>query len=355
MASFFVGLFKFTFFVLAAVLSLCAILAGFGFAVPLFDILNHLQPLWFLGTLVCLILSGMLFRRQRNRALAVAISATGFLASGIIIVPEFISGFLARPVAPAGATTFRLMTYNLFGLNYDMDSVAAMIHTENPDIVALNEYFPEQRGPLHPLLVDTYPYFAVCAGGKRANVAIYARIPFSTGDGEACNLDEDRRTGFLTARFAPSNGSDFTVVTTQLDWPLQISPIYGSEDILTRIEKMTARQRVEFAHLDQGLKTLSGPLLIVGDFNSTSWSYALRRFALDNGLTRETRNLATYPKLWFFDTWRKTPAILPLDHVMSRDGVVVTGLHSGAATGSDHLPVIVDFTVPPSLLPASSV
>ena len=69
---------------------------------------------------------------------------------------------------------------------------------------------------------------------------------------------------------------------------------------------------------------------------------------VDNGLTRDTRDLPTFPKLWFFDDWRETPAILPLDHVMSRGGAVVTALHSGSPVGSDHLPIITDFAIGPA-------
>ena len=154
-----------------------------------------------------------------------------------------------------------------------------MIRHEDPDIVALNEYFPEQRGPLHPLLVDAYPYFSLCVGGKRANLAIYSRLPFQTREGEPCSWDEDRRTGFLEARFTPPKGASFTVVATQLDWPMQISPLWGSGNALERIDEMTARQRREFAHLASGIEDIAGPLILAGDFNSTSWSYALRRFA----------------------------------------------------------------------------
>ena len=72
-----------------------------------------------------------------------------------------------------------------------MSGVSAMIHSENPDIVALVEYFPGQREPLHPLLVPDYPYFAICTGGRRANLALYARLPFTVAPGDPCDWDAD--------------------------------------------------------------------------------------------------------------------------------------------------------------------
>ena len=121
MTSFFAGLAQSLFLLVAAGLSLGAILAGFGFAVPLLDVLNHLQPIWFFGTLICLLQSGVVFRRQKSRALAIALTATGFLASGIIMMPEVISGLLARALPPENAASYRVMTYNIFGMNYDME------------------------------------------------------------------------------------------------------------------------------------------------------------------------------------------------------------------------------------------
>ena len=345
MTSFFAGLFRFAFFVVAAAFSFGALLAVFGFVSPLLDALNHLQPLWFFGTLACLLLTGVFFRSQRSRALMMAMTATGFLASGIIVMPEFTSAFLARPKAPDNASTYRLMTFNLFGRNYDMDAVAEMIRTEAPDIVALNEYYPEQRIPLHPLLQKDYPHYAICAGGKRANIAIYARMEFETTGSEPCDWDDDRRTGYLAARFGESEADGFTVVATQLDWPVQVSPLRQKSTLDERLAAMTARKQAEFAHLAQGLSEITGPVLLVGDLNSTPWSYALRRFARDNGFVRETRSLPTFPQKWHFDRWRSVPAILPLDHVMSRGDVIVTDVRTADAAGSDHLPVIATFSI----------
>ncbi len=350
MTSLLVGLVRAAFFLTALGLGAGAVLAAFGFISPLLDAFNHFQPLWFVGTLVCLLLTGVFFTNQRSRALMIALSATGFLTSGVMVMPEIVAGFLVRPEAPAAATSYRLMTYNIFGMNYDAGAVTEMIAAENPDIIAINEYFPEQRETLHDRLTPHYPYFRLCEGGRRANVAIYARLPFqsATSHVDPCNHDIYNHTSMLTLRFSPEGTPGFTVVATQLDWPVQISPLREDGDLMTRIAMMTARQRQEFVRLGNEVDSLEGALLLVGDFNSTPWSYALRNFARDSGLIRQTRNLPTFPKLWHIGReWRTTPAFLPLDHVMTRGNVLVTNLHTGADAGSDHLPVIADFVVLP--------
>ena len=156
---------------LILVTAIPAILALFGFVLPPLDLLNHLQLVWFFGTLIALVL-GLLVRGWRW---ALALAVIGFAASAWTFVPEWLSSLPARPTA--NGTVLKLMTHNVFGLNYDVKRVAAVIAAENPDIVALQEYFPEQQG-LDGLLKPTYPYAVRCQGGKRANLGLYSKITF---------------------------------------------------------------------------------------------------------------------------------------------------------------------------------
>jgi len=319
------------------ILSGLAVLAVLGFALPLLDALNHFQPLWFVGTLVALLLTGSVYRRPLTRALMIAIAATGFLASAVIVVPEAAARLVPHE-APQGRS-YTLLDFNVFGLNDDMPRVAAMIGRVNPDIITFQEYFPEQRLPLHPLLVADYPYHVICAGARRANIAIYSRLPFADAGGGACRWGKDRRTAVAVARLALGGGRRLAIATTQNDWPVQVSQWRGGP------AAMTARQRGELDHVAAVVNAIADPVILSGDFNSTSWSYALKSFAVMSGMTRQTHSLFTWPKLLFLDAWRDTPAFLPLDHVFTRGDIAVSDIRTGAASGSDHLPVVMRFSV----------
>jgi len=245
-------------------------------------------------------------------------------------VPEFAASLQPRPPAPEGRTTIKVMTHNLFGMNCEMLRVLDVIKKEQPDIVALQEFFGEQRSELGPLLSQAYPYSVFCRGGKRANLGLFSKIPFTQEQAAACPDDAYgvQRTGHILGLFKLPDGTEFSLLTTHLDWPAP---------------KM-ARQREEFGELAKVVQDIPGPLLLVGDFNSTSWSYALRGFARDAGLTREDHSLLTYPTLFFIDRWRETIPLLPLDHVMTRD-MTVHELHTAGTTGSDHLPVVFSVSV----------
>src|SRR5690606_20946422 len=98
--------------------------------------------------------------------------------------------------------------------------------------------------------------------------------------------------------------------------------------------------------LRDALATVEPPLILAGDFNSTPWSYALRSFVAESGLIRHTYNRPTFPKLWhYLGDWRPTPSFLPIDHVMTRGGIAIHHMTTGQPSGSDHLPIIVRFSV----------
>ena len=319
---------------------LVAILAALGFALPALDILNHLQVPIFVGTLLGIVLVFALLRRGGWRRAVLAFTGAGFLASAAVFVPEVAWGLMPRPALPAdGRPVLKALTQNVFGLNYEMERMRDYIFSEDPDIIAFQEYFPEQRGPLHAMLVGRYPYFAVCVGGRRANIAIYAKMPFTHVAEGACADDTsvEQRVSRIVATFTLEDGTQFSVLTTHLDWPYPV-----------------ARQEEQRDDLTAAINAVSGPLIVMGDMNSTPWSYAMRRLIADTGVERQTRNLITWPVEItapgpFGDEHGlvRTLPFLALDQVMTRGGITVHELHAGHDTGSDHLPVAFTFSVAP--------
>ena len=332
------GLVRFLIALGTLILTGLAVVALLGFAVPEFDLLNHFQLFLFFGTLLAVIATLLVFQRSRLKVWVVGAAVAGLLASGITFLPEWVGGFLPHAPMPTDSRPLvKLMTHNVFGMNYDMERVQAVIEAEKPDIIAFQEYFGEQSSELHPMLQADYPYFAQCRGGKRANIAIYSKLPFEEAEGDgACPNDAygKQRTARILATFTQPDGTSFSIMTTHLDWPVPV-----------------ARQSMEFEELTAAVNETKGPLMVVGDFNSTPWSYALRDFAMRTMLDRQTRNIVTFPlrftapHRFFPDGLMDTAPVLPLDHVLTRGGIVVHDVHVGADTGSDHLPIVVTFSV----------
>ncbi|VAW21573.1 hypothetical protein MNBD_ALPHA12-528 [hydrothermal vent metagenome] len=331
-------------------LSGLSIAAFLGFASPLLDALNHFQPIWFAGTLFSLLLVPFVFRKSASLRAVLALAATGFLASAVIVVPEIVSSWLTRPAIHLDRPVVKLMSRNLFGQNDKMAQVASDIAAEDPDIIAFQEYFTEQRNELHRLIAQKYPFFVRCSGGRRAFLAIYSKTAFELSSDTLCpDSFSERRDNIarLVARFKDQSGQEFTIVNTQLNWPIQINPLFRSGlSITERLAGTYERKSGEWSELAKAINAIKGPLVLVGDFNSTPWSYALARFEALTGLKRQTRNLATYPKLLYWSgRWRETFPVLPIDHIFSRGDIGVYDVVAGKPAGSDHLPLIARFSV----------
>lgn len=315
-----------------------AILAFFGFLVPWFDLLNHFQVLICIGLAGALVLVPMVFFARPWCWPLLGFVVLGVFASGATVVPEVLAGMAPRPPARAGdGPPLKLMTHNMFGLNYDMKRMAAYIARENPDIIAFQEYFSFQFKALDPLLKPDYPYSIHCEGGKRANIGLYSKIPFVETTSGSCGKDAHKglRTARILARFTRPDGVSFSVMTTHLDWPLQL---FSATPL--------ARQAQQFSSLAAAVRAVPGNFILVGDFNSTPWSYAQRVFATRAGLTRQTHDLLTYPVRFSIHGWRDTWPFLPLDQIMTKGNIVIHALGVGDRTGSDHLPLLMTFSVP---------
>ena len=332
---------------------ICGTLALAGFAIaailgavhPAFDLFNHLQPILLVGTLAALLLTPVFLASVRWRAFNMAVAATGLAASAVAIVPEAVSAFDPLPPEPSdGSAVYTLYTHNLFGLNRDADRVFAAIEAEAPDIIVLQEYFYDMRIALDPLLRDSYPFASICVGGRRENIAIYARIPFEA-EQFGCARGDDSRIARILARFTSETGDQFSVLTTHLDWPVQISPLRTAPSISAGIDAAFARQHGQFADLEAALTKIPGPLVVAGDFNATSWSYALSDLEAVGGLTRHTRSMLSYPTLLYIRGWRPVIPFLPLDQILSRGGVSFHAVGLTPAAGSDHLGVVGRFSV----------
>lgn len=325
------GLLRFGCGLMSIGLGAAAIAAWFGFAVPLFDLFNHVQLLLIGGLVVALLAVLVFFGGSAWQLPLAAFVLLGVLASAATVVPETLLALAPRPPLPTdGRPVLKLMTHNIFGLNYDMARVARVIAAENPDIIALQEDFPDQRADLSKRLAATYPHSAYCVGGRRANIAVYSKLPFTQIDDGGCTQDPDKagRTAHIIVRFTLGDGTTFSVLTTHFDWPAPLDRRRNEDDIIVK-----------------ALATVDGPVIVAGDFNAAPWSYEQRGFADAAGLTRQTHGQLSWPTEITLHGLTRTAPFLPLDQVMTRGAITVHDLQLGPQTGSDHLPLVATFSV----------
>jgi endonuclease/exonuclease/phosphatase (EEP) superfamily protein YafD len=100
------------------------------------------------------------------------------------------------------------------------------------------------------------------------------------------------------------------------------------------------RQLVEIARF---LAAQTGPLVLLGDLNTTPWNFYFQRLLADSGLRSSAEGRG------YQASWPGAPFLLriPLDHVLLSPELRVVRREIGPDVGSDHLPVIVEFTPSP--------
>lgn len=254
-------------------------------------------------------------------SLVVAIAALA-TTQGIAGVP--LSGPPRAVFQPADGTgaVYRLLQLNLRYDNPTPEKVLSLIGRTHPDIVTLAEVSPMWVEKLK-LIEAAYPDPLICAshigiGGG----AILSSRPMS---GERCF---DRGT-FATAA-VNLNGRPVHAVALHLGWP------------------WPSDQWWQIRNLAAPMAMIRSPALVAGDFNAVSWSAAVTDMAKAGSL----HIVDPIGASWFYrkaPEWLRPWLGLEIDHVMVKGGIIVHSARTLEDVGSDHAPVLIEF----SLLPES--
>lgn len=303
-------------------LALAGALTGLGGVVsPWLDLATHFTPLW----LVLGVLAFALAVRAKGSILTLqgAMAALAILIASGQIAPE-----LARPIprAPLTDTTsrLRLIQFNAWRDNADPTAVADWIAGQQPDAVAIEELTPALRQ-------------ALCARGFTfikgvATTALFSRTPDHRAafqvPFEDWVLIPDSAFASLPA---PGGAGRYVLVATHLGWPIPDSDPHVAENLAVLLDRQS-RQR----------------LILIGDFNLTPWSFALRRLDRRLDLRRLDRATPTWPaSVSVAGRSLPSPAILPIDHLYAGTAWSVARITRGPRLGSDHYPLIADLTFRP--------
>jgi len=256
-----------------------------------------------------------------NAHLPGALLAASFaLANLSCILPLY----LPRPLeSNAGSRrTFRALLANVQFSNRSYDAVRRFIDKVNPELVLLEEIDEVWLAALEGLAA-THPYAKIMKHRGGFGIALFSRLPYES-------LDVERFGNVpipsLVGRFL-LDGQRVTIIGTHPWSP--ISPAY------TRLRNQHLEGLAAFA-AEQPV-----PLIVLGDLNTTSWSPVFQDL-LRIGKLRDSRaGFGVQP------TWPVGVPLLriPIDHCLVSTGVTVHRRWIGPSVGSDHAPLVVDFSI----------
>lgn len=288
-----------------------------GFLHPAFDSFSHFRV--HLAVLLAIAAPVLLLLSFRMEALVALLLGAVSLATTLDGLP----GLRDRPPLASDEATYRLLHINLRYDHADPGRVLSLIGRTRPDVISLNEVSPMWMDRL-AALEAAYPHWVTCAPRTRiGEVAIFSRRPFAAGTTPYC----EPRGAFAHARIDFS-GRPTDVATLHLGWPWPY------------------HQHVQLPGLLPDLARIGHTALIAGDLNAVPWSHTARQVARATGADF----LRGIGPTWLFgfapDRLRRAIG-LPIDNVLAKGGVIVHSAASIEGAGSDHLPVLVEFSVLP--------
>lgn len=302
---------------LGAVCALAAVMAQGGRWSGVLDALTHFAPIWLAGS-VLLLAMALVTPVPRGGGRLAMLSGLGVLSTLWLVAPE-LTRSLSAP-APADAPhQLKIIQFNAEPKPARFESMARWLVSQDPDILVLED----STAPLRALILRRMPRRMACS--PRCQVAILSRAQpeeVATMGGGRWGLDPHT----IVASFAPADGG-YIVIGSH----------YSRPGLVAR-KSMTEKTVVQ-AENSRRLGRMAAPLprarlIVVGDFNSAPWSFALRRDDEGLGVERRTQALYSWPAYWF------GPPFLPIDHIYAGPAWRTVSVARGPRIGSDHYPVV---------------
>ena len=288
-----------------------ATVAGFAGRCWFCELLGHFR-VHYAAILLAAAVGLVLRRRLRAAVLMLALA----LVNLSLILPLYV-----RPAAPvlSSGPPVRAMLINLHTPSTAYQRMREAIHRVHPDILMLVELGREWHRQLAPELAGYASEYVL--RDDNFGIGIFSRAPILSSN-----------IVYAGAAGAPSvvatvalDGRLLTIVGTHPWSPVTPRRTALRDDQLEAVAELVARRR--------------GPVMVLADLNTTSWSPVFRRFLRRTALRDSRLGFGVQP------TW---PALLglaavPIDHCLVSPEIAIEDRRTGPPVGSDHLPVIVDF------------
>ena len=287
------------------------------------DVLNHFAPFTLAAAVVAAAIQIAFRKTVEKPTLACAVAA--IVLSAGVVAPELAAKATQRRVSPR-SQTIKVVEMNLWSLNVDVPATVRWLAAQRADVLVLEEVV-DGNVEIPTMLQAVYPYRNGCDPDIPCTTLILSRVmPVASGAWPAPDP-----AGLHSAAWAAfgEGGSAFTVIGDHAPWP-----------------RPKDHQQVQSALLAARMDAFDrGSLIVAGDFNSTPWSFSLRRQDAEFGLERRTRALFTFPVQPYTRYKLRSPfPLFPIDQIYAGSGWKTVSVTRGPRLGSDHLPTIAVLT-----------
>ncbi len=296
------------------VLAVCLLtLLGFGGRLWwLFDLASHFRAQYFF----ILFFSSLVFLFGKQPAVA---GGTAFFAliNLAFVVPLYIHS--TSPVEIEKPR--RLLLLNVLQRNNHYEDVRKLIRSTQPDIIVLVETNQVWLNELSEFQ-SSYPYSQSRPRDDNYGIALFSRLPFQRSE-----------ISYFSDAGVPS-----VVANIQMDQ--HFLTVIGTHPPPPKGALNSQFRNQQLENLADFARRQPGEVILCGDLNMSPWSPYFWRLLQRSGLKNSARGFGLQP------SWPTDRPLLrvPIDHCLVSDGVTVSGRQIGPFVGSDHFPVILDFS-----------
>lgn len=277
-----------------------------------FDLFSHFRVQYLQLCLIPFIIALWTQRNKRAFALVMVVCL-----NYLFVLPLY----FGKP-APGQEKPIRAMLMNINAGNGNTDLVLRSIEQFSPDLLLLEEVTPKWAHELE-VLNATYPYRVEEPQAGFFGMMLLSKYP----------LEHSQVVQIGTAG-VPS-------IVAEMYSPQGVVSIIGTHPLPPVGAEASLQRNVQLEDLPRIVHQQKNPVLLIGDLNTTPWSSHFKQLLNASGLKNSMKGFGHQPS-WPNDMWFMR---IPLDHMLYSEGIVIHNRMIGKDVGSDHFPVIVDFTV----------
>jgi endonuclease/exonuclease/phosphatase (EEP) superfamily protein YafD len=283
------------------------------------DLFSHFRLQYFLLlSLVTLIFFA-------NWQLPFVLTSGGFaLLNLALIIPLY----RRPPEKNLSEKTYRVLLANVLQQNQQYHKLRTLIQNVNADFLVLIEVNEAWLSALGPELTK-YPYSQSQMWENNYGLAFFSRLP-------------SRRTDI---RFFGSANKPSIIAELELD--RQRMTVFSTHPPPPKSELETRQRDEQMLAIAREAAEIDGACMIVGDLNMTSWSSGFSPMIQHSKLRDSRLGFGVQP------TWPTHQPLLsvPIDHLLVSSQIKVHNRKIGPPIGSDHRPILLDFSISNHQLP----
>lgn len=303
-------------YLVAAGAALATLIGHFGTYHWVLDLFSHFR-FQYLVILVLCVFTFTIIKKYR-----LALFCLPFLIFNSWDIVPF---YRSKQTLPKISNPVKIVCINLLSTNAEHALVKDFIDHENPDILVFLEYTPLWKTNLQNSF-NTYSERIEKPQADNFGIAVFSKLPF----------DSKRILDFGLNNTPPSIKTNVILDkdTICLIATHPVPPI-GLQAFQSRNAQLLA--------LGEAIQEISQPTVLIGDLNTSSYSYFFHRLITKSGLSDSRIGFGIQP------TW---PGFFPimyttLDHCLISSNISVLSRRTGPDIGSDHFPVIIEVVVSP--------